>query len=153
MDGSFFFFNLREHVSCTIQARTTVGFVVLRLSCVGLRAVQKLNRMSEQWGRKQYSLEDELVSKYKVGMDTSSKTPLCLTQSMFYIDLLYSRSLIRLFFPSRSGEMDIIIKKREHQKKCEVYLPIIVGIISILYLKAKAEKYFLLFLDCLELKR
>lgn len=36
---------------------------------MGLRAVQKLNRVGKQWGKEQYSQEHDLASEDKVSMD------------------------------------------------------------------------------------
>lgn len=56
---SFYF---SEHVSYTIQAHTYDFklaycdiYCVSGLPCVGLRAVQKHNRVGKHWGKEQYS--------------------------------------------------------------------------------------------------
>lgn len=159
MRESFFILRKMFHVPSGLTLMTwswhTVAFVViLGLSCVGLRAVQKLSRIGEWWGRKQYSQEHDLVSTRWA--DTPLHRPLfsspnpCLKQTCSPPEVY-----LGCFFPLQSGELDIITKKREYTEEAHRSLPLhdcrSYSYFKFVYLKAKAEKYFLL-LKCLELE-
>lgn len=77
----------------------TLTFLVSGLYCVGLGAVQRHRMGGWAMGKEQHSQEHDQPPGTRQAWTGHSQTPLSFITSMFYIDLLSSRSLFGCFLP------------------------------------------------------